>query len=1684
MKGMIPRPRAGLPCTMALALLLASSLGAAPWIAITEIHYQPPEGEALEFVEIFSREPPRADLSGWSLEGEVSYRFPEGSAIRPGEHLVVARDPEALRAAYPRLSRALGPFRGKLDNKGGRVLLRNAAGAVVCEARYRRGGKWPAAPAGTGHTLSLKDPGFDPRRPESWAPSPRLGGTPGADNGFREDVRGVPIVRKGDVWRFFRGHSAPPGNWRELAFDDRNWESGPSGFGYGDDDDATELPDMRGSFLSLFTRRTFTVEKPEALGRLILRVDYDDGFIAYLNGVEAARAQMGPVGSPVRHDTPATGKHEAGVPAQIDLGPASRWLRAGSNLIAVQVHNESLDSSDLSLIVELEARTDKLSHHSRGPLINEVFAAASPAPDAPASFIEIFNPDAEAVDLAGWYLSDDPSDLKRFRLPALRLEPAGFRALGEKELGGKLFQGSDLFAAISPPDATRVADAVHVEGGGLGKSSRDGAEEEKTPRAREIPARGCYPDGAGAIGLLDAPTPGAPNPQPKPGDLVINEIMYHPISGEAADEFIEIYNRGGAAVALEGYRLRGGVSYDFQPGESIGAGGYLVVANDPRALASKYGLARAQVVGPFTGALSNRGEELEIRDARGRVINRALYADRDPWPHWADGGGSSLELIHPALDGSLAGSWAASDESAKAQWQAVRYVKEHRAFNGRNLPELQFLLLDHGECLIDDVVLRASSDLVADGFEKGDLGWTALGTHERSGLWREQRPGAGQSRGRGCYRLVADGRGNARHNHVTLTAGGLAPGQRCQLAFRVKWQRGSQYLLTRTAGQGVAQVHRLEVPKRLGTPGRENSTYSKEPPPVIGTPSQQPIAPSTEAFVLLEAPISAASAIQSAEIRYRRSSETEWRTALLSPASGLWRGQIPPLPPGVVEFYLWARDDRGREGTYPARGPERPALYEVGLIPNRSFPTYTLLVSAREWEALAARPRLSNQLASGTLVYGDSRIFYNVGFRRRGSPFTRSRSNWRIVFGAETLDGRGTLTLDGQGGDGTNLNERLSYWLLNELHVPTPRQQYVYFRMPGREEGIYEDVEKLDAAFLARWFEPVASRSAKEPEPASARSSPRAARGKTATPESRLHKVDDYFELFRGGQLYIEAFFKWKSLDPEDYRWNFPLRANGRSDDFQPLLKLIHFLDPQTTPDKPFAEKLEEMLDADSWTRVLAARTLADDWDTIGRERGKNAYVFLSPSDGRWRLLPWDCDLSWQRNPRSPLFSEKFPSIRRLLQLPLYRRLFLGHLEYLARRKLDPEVFEPMLEEMRSRSGAAVGRFRTFASTRRDFVLSQMVSAPFVVSDSARVRQANGPDLLRVSGGAPALVQRFRLDGREGKVRFEGAERWTADFPVGPEGGRAELLALDLGGGVVARSSLEVKARSGAPPLPVEKPPPKAPSIARVSSGGKAEGEAPQKPETEGVGVAPPEPPVAQAPEAAAESPASSILAAAAATLSLPPVSEPTPPTLPEDALLSASGREPVGTSSGGRARPRSVSMESPAATVPSIPERAIEDDAAPLAEREGGGILKPLLLVFGLLGAAQLAFLLVSRRRRRPAGAARGKAAQRSSSRPLADLGGADFARAAAALEALCAAGRGAVPALLEGLEDRRRTPFQKVRRKEDGRLVALPASAPGSIQVRHITLLLLERAIGKPAVARPEKIHWEAHWKRVRGA
>jgi len=157
------------------------------------------------------------------------------------------------------------------------------------------------------------------------------------------------VVFASDDWRHITATQPYPITWMQTDFNDSNWPVGPGGFGYSDGDDGTQVV----TTIGVAMRKSFEVVDVDKIESIVLSADYDDGFVAYINGVEFARANLGQVGTPPAWNEATDTDHEANLylgqqPAYFTQTNIADYLVNGENIIAIQVNNVTIASSDLS----------------------------------------------------------------------------------------------------------------------------------------------------------------------------------------------------------------------------------------------------------------------------------------------------------------------------------------------------------------------------------------------------------------------------------------------------------------------------------------------------------------------------------------------------------------------------------------------------------------------------------------------------------------------------------------------------------------------------------------------------------------------------------------------------------------------------------------------------------------------------------------------------------------------------------------------------------------------------------------------------------------------------------------------------------------------------------------------------------------------------------------------------------------------------------------------------------------------------------------------------------------------------------------------------------------------------------------------------------------------------------------
>ena len=315
-------------------------------VVINEIHHDPDvKTELVEFIELYNTGNQTVDLSGWTLENAVQFTFPQGNFLAAESYIVIAHQPNQFKAKFG--INALGPWLGKLDNDGERIELRSPNGQLIDRVRYRLGFPWPIIGNPPGYSIELIHPDLDNNEGHNWKTSVRGDISNNANR----------LISKGSSWKYLKGKkeaSSPRSTWRKIEFKETGWLSGNTPIGYGEGFIKKTLGDMRNNYTSVYFRKKFSIKDTKKIGALLLAIQFDDGFNAWINGKHVAGSNMST--KEPRYNSNAKSAIEELELVDFNLNSPSEYLVEGNNIISIQVHNASIGgSSDFFFDAELTA---------------------------------------------------------------------------------------------------------------------------------------------------------------------------------------------------------------------------------------------------------------------------------------------------------------------------------------------------------------------------------------------------------------------------------------------------------------------------------------------------------------------------------------------------------------------------------------------------------------------------------------------------------------------------------------------------------------------------------------------------------------------------------------------------------------------------------------------------------------------------------------------------------------------------------------------------------------------------------------------------------------------------------------------------------------------------------------------------------------------------------------------------------------------------------------------------------------------------------------------------------------------------------------------------------------------------------------------------------------------------------
>jgi len=902
-----------------------------------------------------------------------------------------------------------------------------------------------------------------------------------------------------------------------------------------------------------------------------------------------------------------------------------------------------------------------------------------------------------------------------------------------------------------------------------------------------------------------APTRNAANNPPLRTDIIINEIMPDPPSGHQNGEFIELYNRGASPASLAGWKLRGGVDYDFPPGTTIPAGGHLVVGSDPASLQSVY--AGAAAVGPWAGRLGNRGDLLRLLDESGNLADEVDYAVGGDWPTLAAGQGSSLELVHPDMDNSRPSAWRASDESAKSGWQTHSITgtwSQLSTISGTtDHKELHLFLVGDSHVALRNLSLAASTapgtnllpggGAVISANGTGVAGWLCQGTHASSRMEN------------GELHLIADGHGDNRPNRAEIDVSGLTQGRTYTLTFEARWVSGKNRLVVQTWDHSFGAPLLLPVPNALGTAGAVNSRLAAGPEPQVDSVLHSPAVPKPTDPVMVTARVASVQALAAVEVVHRpddADNAAPWTATPMvddgtggdaAANDGLFTATIGShqVNSRVVQFYVRATAASGGVGVAPRGGVALPALW---VVDNRTLDdrlrrqrfvvaSYDRGIFNTGGDAPSEKygyryPRLSNHYINATFIHNETDVYYNAEIRKSGSPWTRSggaelsRGKWKMPRD-RLFRGREKSTFDNDAEGGSRHHNRITRYWLYVLGHPVNENEYIYHVVNADGLAIREDTEPVDGEMVARVY-------------------PDGGNGQLFRSDDEWWFADDW----NRNQRNADWSYKNTNLALR-YHTEWMARSREAEYDYGPLIDFFRTVtNAPSYPAATYREVVNRMLEPDLVPMMAAVRGYIQDWDSLTLDRGKNGFFYRRPTDGKFMFLHWDSDLAFQNAGGSVVGG--LAGWSTYISQPWARRTLNYYLNEMLRLTTGDRAGRTLAwlsaEEAASSAWSVNTGFYQGWFTNREARIRQEIdasvgtggagnaaSAPFAVTTPSGTTAAA---TLNLTGTAPAAASTVAVDGQpEAVLTWTNQRVWTLAGLVLREGQNTFTLRMRDAGG-------------------------------------------------------------------------------------------------------------------------------------------------------------------------------------------------------------------------------------------------------------------------------------------------------------
>ncbi len=1441
--------------------LLAVTFVLPQWAAgltITEIMYNPPGAdEALQYIEIHNELKDPFDITGFYFSSGITFRFDQRKIMRPKEYIVIAADADRVRAFYDISVYGAWLASTSLDNGGERITISNASGVVQTTVRYNDRGKWPAGADGTGHSLEIEDVFGEQDDPDNWSISRERFGTPGKANRVSDDK--IPVeINEGF---FFTANSAD--RWIEL-YNDSLEEVDISGYHITTQrSNLTEFKIPEGTKIGprkhlVFNGADLGVSfDPDDGNRIFTAITTPDGeavvnayiFAPRLEGMSESRIPDGSKDWQDAADMTPGQVNSTSAPTSIVINEISyHSIQNDRNREFIELYNRGTEEVDLS-----------------GWVFNEGIRYTIPQGTmlgADKYLVIAFNPEfiRETYEL-------DASQV---------IGPQTEEAI---EAFGTLANGGERIVLVD--QLTRIADQVRYHDGGEWPiwadahgstlelidpkqdnsfaSAWDASDDSAKAEVTEISYQGqFYSAGEQEFHLvLNSEGMAMVDNINMFSRVVALEVLEEvvPFGGEWK-YFVGTEQPGGD---LTSWRQSDFDDADWRSGPAPigysrrwedGVGTFL--EEEVKGIATSYFLRRDYDLGDIS-RLSSLILEADFDDGFALFVNGEQVALVNM---------NQNELTHDSVSSASASSALAEVDLTEHLGKAIKSgvnkfaVQVHNRFLNSNDMLFDMRLVDgryvntDGDNLIVDGDFEDSQAGAAPRYPRnGTLrNWTIEGNHIRSG-----RTDKGALAGTHSLKIVASGRGDNKVNRIETSNSGLSGLQartNYSISLLAKWIIGSPVLLTHGAYNSpggtpnYAASHQLKVPAKLGSPGMINTVTERlsdqartvNMGPVITKVRQAHALPPEGTPQVIRARVSDSDGVTKVTLHFvinNAADENDRPNSVVMTdpdGDGTYEGTIPAQARRAnVLYWIVAEDTLSNSERFPVDNLARthPLVLdpEIAYKADRNFLMYrhdarapATNLSYRFWmnkddeNYLSSRRLLSNDLLKGAFVFENERIYQGARARFSGSPW--ARQGWGGSFRVnlpkdDQLKGRVKKfnMEDHQGSGARDPRERMSHYLIRHIGAGYYSDQWlVRFQVNDRLNDLREHVQTPSREFLSLW-----------------------APGDSDGP---FFEMDDRFNIndagSRSGQSdgvlqyppYNQA---TGGEDKETYRYFFTSRGGNPTDNYRELIDFAKVLSPNVTNNPAFDDVIEDMANIEEMMGVWAIRMNTDDWDTWGTNRGKNCYIYYPPIDGRWVLIPWDCELTYGNAGAfmppsinanaSPDWrpSGKFPEVNRFINRPRVKRVLYGIMNDMIQpgAAFTRNFLQPYSTELQ-RIGMGAGNVVNFVANRANSLATRVrgvnrTSIQFSITTNGGNDFDSEEPVVMIEGRAPVEVRTISImvNGKEAvggdaQAIFSDASvvGWEAEVALSGGVNAVEFIAFDANGDMFGSDTITITSQS------------------------------------------------------------------------------------------------------------------------------------------------------------------------------------------------------------------------------------------------------------------------------------------------